>query len=47
MILKALFVILALTAVGSVRATVTNVIDAVARRNATLPPTRHVNVTRK
>ena len=24
-----------------------NVIDAVARRNATLPPTRHVNVTRK
>ena len=30
MILKALFVILALTAVGSVRATVTNVIDAVA-----------------
>ena len=30
MILKALFVILALTAVGSVRATVTNIIDAVA-----------------
>ena len=30
MILKALFVILALTAVGGVRATVTNVIDAVA-----------------
>lgn len=30
MILKALFVILALTAVGTVRATVTNVIDAVA-----------------